>query len=102
MLTPRFSPGRFGASSRTGLEWTLILCCVFLAVFFVLACAFDDDGDFGVIPCRADEPSCSPDEASHVLPARDAKRLLAGPAARLCLNAPGLLAAVPGGLCLLI
>jgi hypothetical protein len=81
--------------------WTLVLCCVALAAFFGLACAFDEDGDFGVTPCLADEPSCAPDELSGTVLAGDARRHPAAPSARLRLSAPGLLAAVPGGLCLL-
>jgi hypothetical protein len=84
------------------LEWLLVVSCIVLAAFFGLACAFDEDGDFGVTVCVADDPSCSPDEASRALSARDAYRLLAGPAVRISIRAPGLLAAVPGGLCLLI
>jgi hypothetical protein len=88
--------------SRKHLERTLVLCCVVLAVFFSLACAFDEDGDFGVTPCLADGTSCSPDELSRALPISDTSRLCAAPPTRARLSAPGLLTAVPGGLCLLI
>jgi len=86
----------------TRLNLFLIVFCIVLAVFFGLACAFDDDGDFGVTVCLADDPSCSPDKASRALSARDAYGLLAGPVVRISVRAPGLLAAVPGGLRLLI
>jgi hypothetical protein len=85
-----------------GLSWLLIVCCIASAALFGFACLFDDDGDFGVALRQADGPLCSPDEASRPLPVMDANRLLAGPKARTTITAPGLLAAVPGGLCLLI
>ena len=101
-LTPRYSTSCLGVASRTRLEWTLVSCCVVLAALFGLVCAFDEDGDFSVSLCRADGLSCAGDEISRAVPAGDAQRLLAAPAARLRLGAPSLLAAVPGGLCLLI
>jgi len=82
--------------------WTLVLCCVFLAALFGLVCAFDEDGDLGGALCQADGRSRSPDEVSRTLPFSAARRHLVGPAAALGISAPGLLAAVPGGLCLLI
>jgi hypothetical protein len=84
------------------LEWTLVLCCVALAALFGLVCAFDEDGELGVMPCLAEDRSCAPDELARALPTRDTPRRMTAPSARLRLSAPGLLAAVPGGLCLLI
>ena len=101
-LTPRYSTSCLGVASRTRLEWTLVSCCVVLAALFGLVCAFDEDGDLSVSLCRADGPSCAGDELSRALPRGDAHRLCATPFARLRLAALGLLAAVPGGLCLLI
>jgi len=101
-LTPRYSTGCLGVASGTRLEWTLVLCCVVLAVLFGLVCAFDEDGDLSVSLCRADGFSCARDEVSRAVPAGDASRRPATLPARLRLSAPGLLAAVPGGLCLLI
>jgi hypothetical protein len=92
-LTGRRSAGRSA--------WTLVLCCVVLAAFCGLASVFDEDGDFGVTLCLADATSFSPEELSRALPRGDASRRPPTPSARLCLSAPGLLAAVPGGLCLL-
>ena len=86
----------------TRVQWLLIVLCIVLAMFFGLACALDDDGDFGVTVCLAGDSSCSPDEASLALSAGDVYRLLAAPSVRISVRAPGLLAAVPGGLCLLI
>jgi hypothetical protein len=84
------------------LQWLLVLGCVALAALFGLACALDDDGDLGVVPCLAEDRSCAPDELSRDLPASDTPRRVTAPSVRLCPSAPGLLAAVPGGLCLLI
>jgi hypothetical protein len=90
--------GRF--SGR--LTWTLVLLCVALTLLFGVAVAFDDDGDLGIPLGQADAPACSLDEAAAGLVAPDARRPLAAPSALLRLGAPGLLAAAPGGLCLLI
>lgn len=87
--------------SAQRLEWFLILGCVALAVLLGLACVFDDDGDFGVIACLADGASLSPEEVSSTLPTGDTSLLGAEPHAQLDLDAPSLLAAAPGGLCLL-
>jgi len=84
------------------LALTLVLCCVVLAALFGLACLLDDDGDLAGALCPADAPSCSPDELSRALPVRDAHQLLAGPGARIRVTALGMLAALPGGLYLLI
>jgi hypothetical protein len=83
------------------LTWTLVLLCVALTLTFGLAVAFDEDGDLGVPLGQDDGPSYSPDEAAAGPVAPDARRPLAAPSALRRLGSPGLLAAVPGGLCLL-
>lgn len=80
----------------------LVLCCVALAVLFGLACVFDDDGDLGGALCQTEGPWCSPDELSRTLPTTDTPRRIVAPPARHRLDAAGLHAAVPGGICLLI
>ena len=87
--------GAQAVQPRKHLERTLVLCCVVLAVFFGLACAFDEDSDFGVTPCLADGTSCLPDELSCALPTSDTPRLCAAPPTRARLSAPGRLTAVP-------
>jgi hypothetical protein len=84
------------------LQWLLIVLCIVLALLFGLAAAFDEDGDFGLAIWLAPAPACLQDETSHALPAGDAAALLTGPAVWISIRAQGLLAAVPGGLCLLI
>jgi len=79
----------------------LTLCCVALTAFFGLACALEDDGDFGVIPCLAEDASLSPDERSRALPGEDSRRLDGAPSGPRH-RAPSLPAAVRGGFCLLI
>lgn len=87
---------------RLRLQRFLIVLCVVLAVLFGLVAAFDEDGDFSVAVWPAATPSCSQDETSRELSGADLLALLSGPAVRIGIRAPGLLAAVPGGLCLLI
>jgi hypothetical protein len=84
------------------LEWLLIVCCVVLCALFGVAFAFDDDDDPGACLLPADGPWCSPDEGLCAPPVIDAPRLVAGPDRRTSAAGPALLAAVPGGLCLLI
>ena len=86
----------------TRLNWFLIVFCIVLAVFFGLACAFDEDGDFGVTARLAEDVLCSPDEDSRALPGGVARALLAGVAVQTPVRAQNLSAAVPRGLCLLI
>jgi hypothetical protein len=86
----------------TLIRWLLIACCVTLAAFFGLAWALDEDGDVGVTPCPAGEPSCAPDELARALPCVDTQPSRCGHRAQPRLDAWGLLAGVPGGLCLLI
>jgi hypothetical protein len=83
------------------LTWTLVLCCVIVAALFGLSCSLDDEGGLGGALRPVAGPYRSPDVVSRALPARDIGLLPAPPAAQLCLSALGLLAAVPGGLCLL-
>jgi hypothetical protein len=84
------------------IERVLTICCIVLAAFFGLACAFDDDGDLGITLCLAEGSSFSSDELSRALPGERPRRPDKASSARLHLSAPSLLAAVPGGLCLLI
>jgi hypothetical protein len=84
------------------LKRFLIVLCIVLALLFGLAAAFDEDGDFGAAIWLAPAPACAQDETSRGLSAGDAVALPSGPAAPISIRAPGLLAAVPGGLCLLI
>jgi hypothetical protein len=84
------------------LEPFAIVSCVGLAALFGVMCAIDDDSSLGVSLCPADGPWSSPEETVGVLPATDGHRLFAASGGRTSLAAPGLLAAVPGGLCLLI
>jgi hypothetical protein len=86
----------------THLNWFFVVFCIVLTLFFGLACTFDVDGDFGATVCLTNDPSCSPDQASRELSARDAYRLLDRRVVRISFRAPGRLAAVPGGLHLLI
>jgi hypothetical protein len=82
--------------------WLLIVSCVALTALFGLACALDEDGSFGVDPCLSQRTSCICDELPGALPpGGDAHWLRAARAASPVLTAPGLRAAVPGGLCLL-
>ncbi len=83
-------------------ELTLILFCVALAALFGLACVFDDDGDLGAALRQTEGVSSASDEFFSALALGDSWRLIVAPAARLPFGARGLLAAVPGGLCLLI
>lgn len=81
---------------------TLVVCCVFLSALFGLVCASGADVDLRAAVCPADERSSSPDEVSCTLPLSGAPWHLFGPAAAVGIADQGLLAAVPGGLCLLI
>jgi hypothetical protein len=80
----------------------LVVFCIAVVILVGLACAFDQEGAIGVAAILAADPSHSRDEASRAPSARDAHRLLGGPVARTSMRASSLLAAVPGGLCLLI
>jgi hypothetical protein len=82
------------------LEWLLIVCCLLLCALFAVACSFDDDPDVSL--CPADDFSSSPDVTSCAPPVRDGQRLGLTHGGRTASAAPALLAAVPGGLCLLI
>jgi hypothetical protein len=83
-------------------EGLVILACVALAALFGFACALNDNSDLGLSLRTAADPGPSPDEAWVAAPiARDCRRASA-PAVRERATPPGLLAAVPGGLCLLI
>jgi hypothetical protein len=84
------------------VEWPLVVCSIVLAAIFGLACAFDEDGDLALTVCQVEHPSRPPDEVCRALSLGAVARLLAGPSARERVTPPGLLAAVPGGLCLLI
>jgi hypothetical protein len=84
------------------VEGLVILACVALTALFGFACALNEDGDFNVTPCLADQPSCEPDELARALPCVDSQRSRCGQLAQPRLYAWGLLSAVPGGLCLLI
>jgi len=86
----------------THLELALVLCCVAVAALFGLACVFDDDGDLCGALCQTESPWCSPDELSCPLLLGDFLRRPAAPAADRGLAVIGLLAAAPGGLCLLL
>ena len=83
-------------------EWLLLISCVVSCALFGLTFSFDDDGDPGAFLCQAGGPWSSPDETFCMLPFMDGQRLVVGPFGRTSSAAPGLLAAVPGGLCLLI
>jgi hypothetical protein len=83
--------------------WLLIVCCVALTAIFGLTWPCDDDSDPGVSLCPSDRHWSSPDETVSVLPVPSGvRRLVAGPSGWTSPDAPGLLAAVPGGLCLQI
>jgi hypothetical protein len=69
---------------RGSVEGVVILACVAVTAFFGFACTLNDNGDSGSAPIG--EVLLHPDRAD----------------ARECATPPGLLAAVPGGLCLLI
>jgi hypothetical protein len=81
----------------------LIVVCAVLAALLGFACAFDQDGA-GVSVRAAHGASPSPDEVSGAASVEDLGRLSARPPAKAArrIAPPGLLAAVPGGLCLLI
>lgn len=87
-------------SRRPG--WLLIICCVALCLLLGLAWALDDDGDLSLLLWQTESPSRSPEDISSALPPCGGVSRLAGPAALIRVAPPGLLAAVPGGLCLLI
>jgi hypothetical protein len=85
------------------VEGLVILACVALAALFGFACAFDHDG-VGASACPAGGTSPPPDEVSGAAPLDDRDRRSARPPTRSGERTapPRLLAAVPGGLCLLI
>ena len=101
--TGETDPGRSSCLPPTmSLKLTLILFCVALAALFGLACVFDGDGDLTGALRQTEGVSCTSDESLNALARGDSWRLIVAPAARLPFGARGLLAAVPGGLCLLI
>jgi hypothetical protein len=79
----------------------LVVCCVLLCAFAGVAASFDDDGDPGVFLCPADDPLGAPDETVCAPSVVDGQRPVSGPAGGTVTAGPALLAAVPGGLCLL-
>lgn len=85
-----------GRSTRS-----FVLYCLALIALFGLVCVFDDEGGLGINPCQSDFLLRPPDDAPGDV-VRDVRRLLPAPSARHRLSVPGLLAAVPGGLCLLL
>ena len=84
------------------VEALVILICVAIAAFFGFACTLLDSCGLDLSLRPADRPAPSPDGVSGPTPVADDRRRAAGPAARKRVTPPGLLAAVPGGLCLLI
>ena len=82
------------------LAWLLIVCCMLLCALYGVACAFNDDPGVALGP--ANDPSPSADETVCALPVLDARRLATGPVGCTSIAGPALLAAAPGGLCLLI
>jgi hypothetical protein len=84
------------------VEGLLILACVDLAVFLGFAGAVDDNGDLGLSPRPAADPRQSADEAAGGASTTRDWRRAGPPALREGLSLPGPLAAVPGGLRLLI
>ena len=82
--------------------WVVIVCIVVLCALFGVALLFNDDGDPGVCLGPDDGPSCSPDGTFCALPAMDARWLVAAPDGGTSSAISALLAAAPGGLCLLI
>jgi hypothetical protein len=86
-----------GRSTRS-----FVLCCLAVIALFGLVCVFDDECCLCVSPCRSDGLLRPPDDAPGGVVVRDVRRLLSAPSARHRPSAPGLLAAVPGGLCLLL
>ena len=86
------------------VESFVIIACVVLAALCACACAFDQDGDGGVAARLVDNVSPSPCEGSRAAPVEGRGRPTTRPRAKTGerLALPGLLAAVPGGLCLLI
>jgi hypothetical protein len=81
------------------LTWILVLGCVALAALLGLSCVLSD-GDLGVSSCSANESLLAPVALSGELRPVP-RRSPAVPAAELYIGAPNVLAAVPGGLCLL-
>jgi len=88
--------------ATTHLEWILFVFCLVLCVLCGVAFSLDDDDDPGAFLRPTDGPWCSRDETFCALPIVDGQRLVAGPDSRTSTATTGLLAAVPGGLCLLI
>jgi len=82
-------------------RWVLVLLCLALAVLFCLAFVVDADGDLGSACCLADGASHFPDELIRTVTTSDIPGLCPALSVRLRLGAGGLLAVVPGGLCLL-
>lgn len=80
----------------------LVLLCVLPAVLLSLSCAFDADGDYGVIPRLVGASARAPDQFVGALPESAAQWHHAQAFAQRLAPSPGLLAAVPGGLRLLI
>ena len=93
--------GEDGLQPTKHLEWPLAVCCILLCAFVGVAVSFDDDGDPGVFLRPLDDPRCPPDEAVCAPPVVDGQRPVSGPAGGTGIAGPALLAALPGGLCLL-
>ena len=94
--------GEDGLQPTKHPKWPLVVCCVLLCAIFGVAFSFDDDGDPAASLCPADDLRCSLDETYCALPVMDGQRLGAELAVGTSIASPGLLAAVLGGLCLLI
>ena len=84
------------------LEGFLIVACVVLAAIFGVACPFDPDDDLALSVRTADSLALPLSDVSGGLRERGAHALLAGAAAQRPITPLGSVAAVPGGLCLLI
>ena len=82
--------------------WLLIVGCIVLCALFGVPLSFNDGDDPRDSLRPADGPRSSSEEPFCALPAVGGHRLVARTDARPSSAARALLAAVPGGLCLLI
>ncbi len=93
--------GEGGLQPTKHLERSLVVCCILLCALVGVAVSFDGVGDSGAFLCPVDVSGCSPEETVCALPVVDGQRPVSGPPGGAGIAGPALLAAVPGGLCLL-
>jgi hypothetical protein len=83
------------------VAWFLVFVCAAVALSLGLAAALDQDCDIRLYLRQPDDPFGSQQEPPRAIPLSAACRTSSARVAQTPERAPGLLAAVPGGLCLL-